>query len=84
MLLQRLGEFALQRETALANPLITAQDIKQEALDEVEEAARNEAQRLREDWQKRKDAGNKLQQKFVGPYYVIAAYNNQTYNIERQ
>ena len=56
MLLQRLGEFALQRETAFANPLITAQDIKQEALDEVEEAARNEAQRLREGWQKRKDA----------------------------
>ena len=56
MLLQRLGEFALQRETALANPLISAKDIKQEVLDEVEEAARKEAQRLREGWQKRKDA----------------------------
>ena len=37
-----------------------------------------------ENRRRRKGENNKLQQKFVGPYQVMEAYNNPTYLIERQ
>ena len=46
MLIQELGDYAYKREVAAANPDVSARQIKQEILEEIETTAREEAARV--------------------------------------